>query len=182
MKKILSLIMAIIIVAACAAVHAEAVDLSVYTDDELRELRTKIDIELSARQATRALEGGTLLEGDIGEYHVALLSLERAKEYNGNPAVVLTIMFTNNGKDDDSYSLSIRTGLFQNGIELSRAISIDKEIDTWGPLKDIRPGASLEIQEAYVLIDENAPIEIEFGKLFDFSKEPLKLIGTFAIE
>lgn len=181
MKKIFVVFLAAVICLISVAAYADGVDLSAFTDEELRELRAQIDVELSARQAAKILDGGTLLEGDIDDYHVALLRIETSKDYKGDPALILTILYTNNGKDTESYMTAVSTKLFQNGVQLERAISVSG-VDTMVQMAEVRPGASVELQIAYQITDINLPVEIEFSRYIDFSKNPLKIIGTFSIE
>ena len=181
MKKTIGILLAVVLCVISVAACADGIDLSGMTDDELRALRTQIDAELSARQAAKALEAGVLLEGDIDEYHVALLRMEVMDDYKGDPALVITILFSNNSQKEKPYMTAVMTKLFQNGVELQRAISV-KGIDTTGQMAELKPGASLELQIAYSIADMSVPVEIEFGRYIDFSDNPLKIVGTFSIE
>lgn len=180
MKKFAVLLLAVMLCSLAAVSFAAAVDFSGMTDDDLRQLRSDIDVELSARQAARTLEGGTLMEGDVGDYHVALLGLTKTKDYDKNPAIVLRILFTNNSSEKECFSLAIDTSVYQNGVELDTAYGLD-EVDSSKSLLDVKPGASIEVTKGYKLTDENAPVEIELEDMFDFSDNPDIVIGTFAI-
>ena len=178
MKKIVAIMLALTICIFSTAAFAASVDLSTFTEDELRELRDQIDVELSARTASKALENGVLLEGDIDVYHVALLSVKTGVDYKGDPAVILTILFTNNGDDGEMYMTSVQTKVFQNGVELARALSVEG-IDAQQQMLEVKNGASIELSIAYSLDGSGNPIEVEFGKYIDFSKNPQKLVGVF---
>lgn len=181
MKRAIAFMLAAMLCLCCMTAFAEEIDLSGMTDDQLRDLRTWIDAELTSRQAARLLENGVLLDGDIDEYHVSLLSMEVMSDYKGDPALVLTILYANNSEKAKPYMTAIMTKLFQNGVQLERAISV-KGIDTQGQMSDVQPGASLELKIAYSIADANAPVEIEFGRYIDLSANPLKIVGTFNIE
>lgn len=178
MKKLL-VILSCLVFSLSSVAYAANFDLSSYTDDELRDLRTAIEAELSARQAAQALESGVLLEGAIGDYHVALMNIETSKDYKGDPVIVLTYMFTNNSDEAKSFMLALSDKVYQNGVELQRAISLD--VDTSRQMLEVKNGASIEVPSVYCLADKNAPIEVEIEKVFDFSRNPVKLVGTFAI-
>lgn len=181
MKRAVAFLLVVMICLCCITAFAEEIDLSGMTEDQLRDLRSRIDAELSSRQAAKLLEGGVLLDGDIDECHVSLLSMDVMSDYKGDPALVLTILYTNNGDKAKPYMTAVSTKLFQNGVQLERAISV-KDVDTQGQMAEVKPGASLELKIAYSIADISVPVEIEFGRYIDFSANPLKIIGTFSIE
>lgn len=180
MKKLFALVLAAVMCCVCLAASASSVDLSTMTEDELRAIRDQIDTELSARTAAKALEGGVLLEGDIDNYHIALMSVRKDVDYKGDPVAVLTIMFTNNDEDGKMYMMSVSTKVFQNGVQLERAISI-KGVDAQQQMLEVKNGASIELSIGYLLDGSGAPIDIEIGKYIDFSGNGPKLVGTFQL-
>lgn len=179
MRKLLVMFMAIMMLCSTVAM-AEGVDFSGMTDDELRELRGMIDVELSNRQAAATMESGIIAEGDIGAYHVVIVSIELSKDYDDNPAVIVNYLFTNNSEETDSFMMAVSDTVFQGGIELEAGMLVDGH-DAGAALLDIKPGATLEVAMAYVLRDTTSPIEIELSELFDFSDEPVKIIATVAL-
>ena len=79
------------------------------------------------------------------------------EDSNGNDAVVLTLDFTNNGKENASYLWSVDETVMQNGVELEVA-SIITNYDTFetvidNQFKEVAPGATLEVKTAFVLSD-----------------------------
>jgi len=179
MRKLLVVIMAIMMLCSTAAM-AEGVDFSAMTDEELRELRGAIDVELSNRQAAATMESGIIAEGDVGEYHVVIVSVEISKDYDDSPAVVVKYLFTNNSDETDSFITAVSDTVFQGGIELEIGMIVDGA-DSSAALLDIKPGATIEVTMGYVLRDTTSPIEIEVGKLFDYSDNPVKIIATVAL-
>lgn len=181
MKRIIALALACILCCATVPGLASSVDLSTMTDDELRQLRSDIDVELSARSTASLLAGGVLLEGDLGNYHVALTNIERATGTGGAPCVILTFVFTNNSADANSFTLAIGKTVYQNGVQCTNAYFTTPSADATKALLDVKDGASIEVQSAYELYDAESPIEIELNELFNWASNAPTLIGTFSL-
>ena len=99
---------------------------------------------------------------------------------DGNDAIVLTLDFTNNGKDNASYLWSVDETVMQNGVELEVA-TVFTDYDTFetvieGQFTEIAPGTTLEVKTAYVLKDAAAKVEATFEQLFG------KKNGTITID
>ena len=99
---------------------------------------------------------------------------------DGNDAIVLTLDFTNNGKENASYIWSVDETLMQNGVELEVA-TVFTDYDTFetvieGQFTEIAPGTTLEVKTAYVLKDAAAKVEATFEQLFGKKK------GTITID
>ena len=91
------------------------------------------------------------------------------EDSNGNDAVVLTLDFTNNGKENASYLWSVDETVMQNGVELEVA-SIITNYDTFetvidNQFKEVAPGATLEVKTAFVLSDTTSEIKATFEEL-----------------
>ena len=91
------------------------------------------------------------------------------EDSNGNDAVVLTLDFTNNGKENASYLWSVDETVMQNGVELEVA-SIITNYDTFetvvdNQFKEVAPGATLEMKTAFVLSDTTSEIKATFEEL-----------------
>ena len=89
---------------------------------------------------------------------------------DGNDAVVLTLDFTNNGKENASYLWSVNETVMQNGTELEVAPVVadyeSYETVINSQFTDIAPGTTLEVQTAYVLRDPTAAVEATFEQSF----------------
>ena len=180
MRKLLAIILAILFVISGSVVFAEVIDLSTMTDEELRGLRDTIDAELATRQAAAVLDGGVIAEGDVGEFHVAILSVARGTDYAGEPAIVVTYLFTNNGTQNETFMMAISDMVFQNGVQIETGVGVNgADFDT--VMAAIKPGASIEVTQGYVLRDTTSPIEIEVSKLLDFSSNPQKVVAMVAL-
>ena len=102
------------------------------------------------------------------------------EDSNGNDAVVLTLDFTNNGKENASYLWSVDETVMQNGVELEVA-SIITNYDTFetvidNQFKEVAPGATLEVKTAFVLSDTTSEIKATFEELLGSKK------GTITID
>ena len=102
------------------------------------------------------------------------------EDSDGNDAIVLTLDFTNNGKDNASYLWSVDETVMQNGVELGVA-TVFTDYDTFetvidGQFKDVAPGTTLEVQTAFVLNDTTSEIKATFEELLGSKK------GTITID
>lgn len=109
--------------------------------------------------------------GELGDYSVYIISSEIGEDYDGDDVLIVHYGFTNNGKKDASFSLALSVSLFQNGIELERAYFANDDNDA--SLLYAKPGAGLEIIEAYELQDTVSPVDVEIEELISFSDEKI---------
>lgn len=174
MKKVLIVTLALVLAASCAM--AAAVDLSAYSDDELRALKSDIETELMSRAAAAAAEGGAIVEGDIKDAHVILTGVSRSQDYDKTPVVVLDYTWTNNGDDAQMFTMAVGTTVYQDGIELERAI-MPQGTESGDEIKKIKPGATLSVDTGFKLTSDS-PLEIEIKGLFDWGSNPAMLTVT----
>lgn len=92
------------------------------------------------------------------------------EDYDGSDALVLTLDFTNNGKESASYLWSVIETATQNDTELERT-TVYTDYETLASVTDsqweeVAPGATIEIQTAFALIDATSKVEVSFGQLF----------------
>ena len=116
----------------------------------------------------------------LGDYELLYKGACIMEDSDGNYAIVLTLDFTNNGKENASYLWSIDETVMQNGLELEVA-NVFTDYDTFetvieGQFTEIAPGTTLEVKTAYVLKDATAKVEATFEQLFGKKK------GTITID
>ena len=116
----------------------------------------------------------------LGDYELLYKGACIMEDSDGNYAIVLTLDFTNNGKENASYLWSIDETVMQNGVELEVA-NVFTDYDTFetvieGQFTEIAPGTTLEVKTAYVLKDATAKVEATFEQLFGKKK------GTITID
>lgn len=105
----------------------------------------------------------------IGDYAVEIKDAFKTTDYAGNPAIVITYTWTNNSDDTTSAMVSLIEKAFQDGIQLDSAILYDVDgYDASAYMADIRPGVSLDVQQAFVLRSDST-VEVEVSELFGFS-------------
>ena len=161
MKKILCLLLAVMLltVAGCTEVIDEVND-------------SVVDSIIPSVGGT--MEG----EGDLGDYHIKIVSATTAKDYEGKEVLVVTYEWTNNGDEEQMFSTAFTAKAYQNGIECTTAYFVDA-VDSEKSLTNIKPGASLEVKEAYALND-NSDVEIEVTEWISFNDD--KVVKTFKFE
>ena len=114
--------------------------------------------------------------GDLGDYHVEIKGASLAKDYEGNPAIVVTYAWTNNSDDTTSAMVSVGTKAFQDGVQLESAMIIgDDSYDSGTSMKDVRPGTTIDVQCAYVLTSETSTVEFELTEWISFSDDMVSM-------
>ena len=116
----------------------------------------------------------------LGDYELLYKGACIMEDSDGNDAIVLTLDFTNNGKESASYLWSIDETLTQDGEELEVATVIT-DYSTFTAVIDkqfeeVAPGETLEVQTAFVLKDTTHPVKATFEQLFG------KKNGTITID
>lgn len=107
------------------------------------------------------------------DFAVTIDGSDKTKDYEGKPALVVNFTFTNNSDEAANFMFAAQTKAFQDGIELETAIVIDdKKYDADNSMKDIQPGKSLEVQQAF-LLDGEDDVEITVTELISFDDTPL---------
>lgn len=112
--------------------------------------------------------------GTLGDFDVQIHDYTIADDYAGDSAIIISYTFTNNSDENASASVNLICSAYQNGVELESAYLTDDSIHSAGDsLKDVQPGASMEITEAFKLTSDTAPVEFEVSEAFAFSDDML---------
>lgn len=110
--------------------------------------------------------------GTLGDYLVSIDGYILTQDYEGKPAVVINFTWANNSEETTSFAFAVNSQVFQNDIECETAIVVDTAVyNAENYMKDIKPGASLAVQLAYVLQDIDNPISVELKELFGLDDE-----------
>lgn len=127
-------------------------------------------------------EEKTDVEGMLGDYQVVIDSCRLAENYNDEPVVIVKYIFTN-VKDNDAaaFSWSLDDAVYQNGVGLNKAYALDDgaNYSADNQSKEIKKGASIEVEVAYILNDTTTDIEVEVKELISFNEKTIK--KTFSI-
>lgn len=119
----------------------------------------------------------------LGDYSVVIDSCRMAKDYEGKDIIIVKYIFTNVSDDDaTSFSFAVKDAAYQNGIGLNKAYVIDDSAnyDSSTQLKEIKKGASLEVEIAYELDDTTSDVEVEVSELISFDDKIIKKTFTIA--
>ncbi|WP_165056155.1 MULTISPECIES: DUF5067 domain-containing protein [unclassified Adlercreutzia] len=111
------------------------------------------------------------------KYAVTIDDCVVTTDYAGKPAAVVTYTFTNNSEDATSFMVAIHDQCFQNGVQLELAIVND--LDSSRSMSEIKPGASITIQQAYVL-DDQSDLTVECTELISLDDTVLAE-ATFSV-
>lgn len=119
----------------------------------------------------------------LGDYTVEIQSATLTQDYQGNPAVVISYAWTNNSSKTTSPLLSVSTQVFQDGVSLESAIIIEESVyDGSMYMADVRPGTTVQVQEAFSLNNTTSPLEVEIGEAFLFGDPEEIAYMEFALD
>ncbi len=113
--------------------------------------------------------GGVKMEGsgDLGDYHVEIKGASIVKDDDGSPAIVVTYAWTNNSEDTTMASDTVYPKAFQDGVQLDSTWVNSEEYDIWADAKEVRPGATIDLQAMFELTSETSTVEFEISEFFD---------------
>lgn len=103
----------------------------------------------------------------LGDYTVEIQSATITQDYAGDPVIVIAYSWTNNSSETTSPFFSVSTSVFQDGVGLESALITDDSVyDSRMHTADVRPGTTIEVQEAFSLYNTTSPIEVEITEAF----------------
>ena len=120
-------------------------------------------------------------EGKLGKYTVSILGYRFAENYDGENVIIVKYNFKNNSDENAAFYLTFDASAYQNGIGLNECYFVDESANysSDNQTKEIKPGANIDVEEAYLLNDNTSSIDIEVKELFSFSDDVIK--KTFVI-
>lgn len=101
------------------------------------------------------------------EYAITIDGSRLSTDYSDRQALIVDYTFTNNSDSAISFMVAASAKAFQNGVELSTALGTDA--DPMSLMNDVKPGASIQVQQAYVLSD-SSDVTVEVTKLISFKE------------
>ena len=108
-----------------------------------------------------AAPSATPASGTLGDYAVSIAGYTLAKTYDGKDAAVVTYHWTNNSPNTTDFLSAFNTQVTQNGAACGAVIvPAGDGSDVNSQTKDVKPGASLDVQAAYLMLDATNPIEV----------------------
>ena len=176
-KKIVIIIVAVVV--------ALIVIGSLSTDDESNgdnyggEVTSKDEIEETYQhiESAKKEEAKNLIN-----CNVEIESCRLASDYTGKPIVIVKYIFTNKIDEPRAFSYSVEDGVFQNGVGLNKCyFAVDSaNYSTDNQYKEIKKGATLDVEVAYELNDTETNIEVEVSEYFSFTDR--KVTKIFSIK
>ena len=111
----------------------------------------------------------------LDDYEIRYKGAAVMPDVDGQSAVVLTLDFTNNGKEATSYLWAVSEKVFLDGIGLNTATVLQdgnsKGTVAETQLTEIMPGKTIEVKSAYSLPDgDKKTLEAEFSQLLGKKK------------
>lgn len=161
-------IVSIVVVLGTQSLYSAAIDEAFGPDDNAAASASSSasDNEAAAAAESEAAEGEE--KSGSSDYTVTIDDFELAEDYSGEAAIVVTFTFTNGSDEDTSFLSAIHAKCFQNGVQLDTAIVSD--IDSGSTLNELKPGATITVQEAYKLDDESE-VTVECVEFLSFNDE-----------
>lgn len=175
---------------------------------ELNDLSSDVEIEVSelfsfdntTLTKTFSISDGTDTENDItetepvateapapdsmiGDYSLVIDSCRMASDYEGKPVVIVKYIFTNvSDNDATSFSFAFEAAAFQGGVGLNESWFVEESADynMEDQNKEIKKGATIEVEVAYELNDTTTDIEVEVSELFSFDDTTITKTFTIA--
>lgn len=118
----------------------------------------------------------------IGDYSLVIDSCRLAKSYDDKPVIIVKYIFGNVSDDDAAcFSFTFEHAVYQNGVGLNEAWVLDDSANYSmdNQSKEIKKGATIEVEVAYELNDTTTDIEVEVSELISFNDS--KITKTFSI-
>ena len=128
-------------------------------------------------------QGSDKAEGEnLGEYKVVIDSCRFAEDYEGKDVVIVKYIFTNNDNDATAFWTAFDDNVYQDGVGLNEAYVLEDSANYTADnqTKEIKKGASIEVEVAYELNDTTTDIEVEVKELISFNDDVVT--KTFSIE
>ena len=119
----------------------------------------------------------------LGDYSVVIDSCRLAKDYEGKGVIIVKYIFTNVSDNDAvSFMVALNDEAFQGGVGLNEAYFVDDSANysSDNQMKEIKAGAELEVEVAYVLNDNTTDVEIEVSELISFDDKTITKTFTIA--
>lgn len=103
----------------------------------------------------------------LGDYVVEIKSTSMTQDYDGNPVIIITYAWTNNSSETTTPMSSVTTKVFQDGVGLDGVYIIGSEdYDPDTTTVEVRPGTTIDVQEAFTLNNITSPIEVEISEAY----------------
>lgn len=115
---------------------------------------------------------------NVGDYSVEIKESRITKTYDGKPVIVVTYGFTNNSENPTSFCTAFEANAYQGGIGLNESFGVDMDdpYTTDNQFKEIKTGATLDVDVAYELNDTETDVEIEVEEFLGWTDDKVTKI------
>lgn len=117
----------------------------------------------------------------LGDYNVEIKACRLAKDYEGKNVAIITYGFTNNADDSTAFAYAFDDQVYQNGVGLNKAYFLSDSANyvEENQTKEIKKGATLDVEVAYELNDTTTELEVEVKEFISFNDSMVR--KTFTI-
>lgn len=119
---------------------------------------------------------------NLGDYAVTIDSARMAKDFEGKDVLIVKYIFENvKNEESASFMWALADSAFQNGVGLNKSYVVDESANynSDNQSKEIKKGASIEVEVAYELNDTTSDVEVEVTELI--SLDDKKVTKTFKL-
>lgn len=106
--------------------------------------------------STQETDAGSALSG------VEIIGASLGEDYEGNPSIIVTLSWTNNTDETNSFMWALSYTAFQDGIEMDQAYTSTEYSDN--AYKEVKPGATITVDVSFLLGSESV-VEFEISDL-----------------
>lgn len=146
------------------------------TDQTIPDVNQQEEQANNTNPQSGEMDGKQVGSGDLGNHHVEIKSALLTEDYKGKPAIVITYSWTNNSEGTTSAMASLTGKAFQDGVQLESAVMGDTDVyDMNASMKDIQPGTTLDIQNAYVLENIDSKVAFQVEQFLNLSNEKVTM-------
>lgn len=174
MKRLLATLLALMLALSLAACGGDTSDKANQSDADGSSAEQQADpAGEKTEEPAEAEEPETPANAaDLGDYHVEITGVSLSTDYEGNPAVIVSYSWTNNSEDTTMPMTTVTCSVFQDGVGAEAAIMMDENYDGDSSMTEVRPGTTLDVQEAFVLSNTTSPIEVEISEWLTLDDDP----------
>ena len=123
------------------------------------------------------------VDGTIGQYTVVIDSCRLSTDYEGDPVIIVKYIFTNvSSEESTAFLYAFDENVYQNGVGLNEAYFLDDSANysSDNQTKEIKKGASIEVEVAYELNDTTTDIEVEVEEFISFNDTKITRVFSIA--
>lgn len=189
MKRIVTLLMsAVLLFSICTLLVGcdteEIVNTLNSVSQELEDSNTPKETATKETVSKETVAKEEKTNANLGDYNVEILGCRLATDYAGNDIIIVKYNFTNvKNEDPANFSFSIEDNVYQDGVGLNECYFADDSANynSDNALKEIKKGASIEVEVAYELNDSTTDLEVEVKEFFSLFDDTI-ITKTFSLQ